>query len=101
MLSMRCMRKANAAGGAVQGLMGGLLLGAALANGYASQAAQPYSSTHPKRVLVQHLHLLGPRGDVQARAAAPYCMPCCRHRIVAGAACRPASSESQDLHAQQ
>lgn len=47
--------------------MGALLLGAAVASGFASRAAQPYSGAHPKRVLVQHLHLLGPWGNVQAR----------------------------------
>ena len=52
---------------AAQALLGALLLCGAVAAGYASLAEQPYSERHPKRVLVQHLHVLGPRGGVQAR----------------------------------
>jgi hypothetical protein len=59
-------------GGLAQALIGALLLGGAVAAGYASLKEQPYSERHPKRILVQHLHLLGAHGNLQvAPAAAP------------------------------
>ena len=48
-----------------QALIGALLLGSAVASDWASRAEVPYSDAFPKRVLVQHLHVLGPDGGVQ------------------------------------
>ena len=81
--------------GVSQGLIGALLLGAALANGYASRGAQPYSGTHPKRVLVQHLHLLGPRGNVQARPLSPS-----EHALLLADCCHGFPIETLPLHGQ-
>ena len=49
-----------------QALIGALLLGSAVASGWASRAEVPYSNAFPKRLLVQHLHVLAPDGRVQA-----------------------------------
>jgi hypothetical protein len=54
-----------------QALIGALLLGSALAAGWASRADVPYSDAFPKRVLVQHLHVLRPDGRVQVAPALP------------------------------
>ena len=50
--------------------MGALLLGSAVAAGWASCAEVPYSDAFPKRILVQHLHTLGANGRVQVSARA-------------------------------
>ena len=47
----------------------GLLLVSAAAAAYASSAEHAYSDAFPKRIMLQHLHLLGPDGVIQARAA--------------------------------
>ena len=51
----------------------GLLLTSAAAAVYASSADHPYSDAFPKRIMLQHLHLLAPDGSVQA---SPTCSPC-------------------------
>jgi hypothetical protein len=47
----------------------GLLLVSAAAAAYASSAEHAYSDAFPKRIMLQHLHLLGPDGAIQASAA--------------------------------
>ncbi|KAK9905035.1 hypothetical protein WJX75_008341 [Coccomyxa subellipsoidea] len=43
----------------------GLLLVSAAAAAYASSAEHAYSDAFPKRIMLQHLHLLGPDGAIQ------------------------------------
>lgn len=55
----------------VQRVILALLLVSAAAAAYASMAEHPYSDHFPKRIFLQHLHLLGPDGKVQV-APVPY-----------------------------
>ena len=47
----------------------GLILVSVAAAAYSSRAEHAYSDAYPKRIMLQHLHLLGPNGTVQASAA--------------------------------
>ncbi len=54
-----------------QRLVLGLLLVSVVAAAIGSRAQHPYSDHFPKRIMLQHLHLLGPDGQLQASAAYP------------------------------
>ncbi len=54
-----------------QRLVLGLLLVSVAAAALASRAQHPYSDHFPKRIMLQHLHLLDPDGQLQASVACP------------------------------